>query len=253
MRKLIFSLLFAAPMLALAGGEPIKLEFYDGDISKIQETARTAGKLYFYHFDAEWCEPCTQMREKTFTDEMLASYVADNYIAVRMDIDNFDGFAVKERLKVQKMPAIIIFGQDGRELERREEMVDAESLLNLLKKWRSVREATPVTTAKPAATTKPAAAVSKATDTAKEDLTPAPAVGFAIQMLILSDREQALKTRDALRKTHPDQPVFILDVDGGNGKKTYRILLGDFPTKARAEQYRKSKAPKGIVKDLSTL
>ena len=250
MQKLLFSLfLFSFPLLAIAGGEPVMLEFYKGDLSKVQEVAKNSGKLYFYQFDAEWCTACRELREKTFADPVLVNYLADNYIAVNVDIDDLDGFAAKERLRVQKMPTIVIFGADGKMLDSLSDFSNAEKLLGTFKKWRT----NPTSTAESAApkqVRETSVPVAKSYDEAPPS---APVEGFAIQMLTLSTYEQAQRSREEMVKNHSDQPVFILESRDANGKKIFKILLGAFTSKDRAEQYRKSKAPKGFIKDLSTL
>ena len=246
MKAFLYSFLLSVPMLVFAVGEPVVLEYYKGDLSKIQETAASVGKLYFYQFDAEWCAPCRQLNEKAFADSTLVQFVNDNYLAARVNIDEFDGFAMKERMKVQKMPAIIVFGKDGKELERLADPMDAATLLAVLKKWRVTPEA------KAAATSK---AIEKVTPVGTADTDavkfPTASAGFAIQMVTISDPSQAARSREELTRLHPGQPVFIVETSDAAGKKLFKVLLGNFPSKGIAEQYRKSKAPKGFVKDLS--
>ena len=99
MRNTILSMLFIAPLFAWAG-DKTKVNFYKGDLMNIKETAKAEGKLYVYDFVASWCTPCKWMDETTYTDPTLAQYIAENYVLAKVDIDDFDGFALKEKHKV---------------------------------------------------------------------------------------------------------------------------------------------------------
>ncbi|MFZ4543753.1 MAG: thioredoxin fold domain-containing protein [Saprospiraceae bacterium] len=259
----MLSLLFCTPFLALAGGEASLVNFYKGDLSKVQETAVAQGKLYFYNFEASWCTPCHWMDEKTYTDPALAAYIADNYVAAKVDIDEFEGFALKEKYKVQKLPTIIVFSQDGKILVRFEESLSSAKFLSILKKYRTENNETTInagiTESKviAAKSTDKTAVVSKVKEgqSSKEAVEESPeaAGNFAIQLISLGQYENAVKTCEELKKSHENQPVVIRNDQDASGKKIYKIMVGAFKSRNEAEKYRQSKAAKGFVKDLSTL
>jgi thioredoxin 1 len=133
MRNLFLILLFILPVLANAT-DKTKVGFYKGDLMSIKETAKEEGKLYFYDFVASWCTPCRWMDETTYTDAALAKYISDNYVAAKVDIDDFDGFSLKEKYKVQVLPTIIVCNQEGKIIGRYEESMGASKMLEVLKK-----------------------------------------------------------------------------------------------------------------------
>lgn len=133
MRNMILTLLFCLPLIVWAG-EKSKVNFYSGDLMKVQTAAKSQGKLYFYDFVASWCTPCRWMEETTYTDPTLAQYISDNYVAAKVDIDDFDGFALKEKHQIKVLPTILVFNQEGKVVGRYEESMGPTKLLEILTK-----------------------------------------------------------------------------------------------------------------------
>jgi len=120
------------PMLANA--LPSKVIFYDGSLNSAKAAAANEGKLYFAKFSASWCAPCRLLEETTFADPTVVNYVSKNYIPVKVDIDNFDGIALKQRYNVQTIPTIIVFNSKGELLEKYDESLPTSKMLALLKR-----------------------------------------------------------------------------------------------------------------------
>lgn len=288
MRKLLISLLFLSPLLVWAG-DKTKVGFFKGDLMNIQETAKTEGKLYFYDFVASWCTPCKWMDETTYTDANLANYISANYVAAKVDIDDFDGFALKEKYKVQVLPTIIVFNQDGKVVGRYEESLSPTKLTEILKKHNTAINGAGKTKVKPAPSsptaisrpplgatiakvissvkptekasepTKPVTPVkeskivySPGTGLYKMDISRRPNSGFSVQIISLGQYDNVVKTYEELKKTHEKQSVLIY-IENIAGKTSYKIMVGEFKTKEDAEKYKKTKAPDGYIKDLSKL
>jgi thiol-disulfide isomerase/thioredoxin len=288
MRKLLISLLFLSPILVWAG-DKTKVGFFKGDLMNIQETAKSEGKLYFYDFVASWCTPCKWMDETTYTDANLANYISANYVAAKVDIDDFDGFALKEKYKVQLLPTIIVFNQEGKVVGRYEESLSPTKMAEILKKHNTAINGAGKMKVKPAPSsptaisrpplgatiakvissvkptekvtepTKPAAPAkenkivySPGTGLYKMDISRRPNTGFSVQIISLGQYDNVVKTYEELKKTHDKQSVLIY-IENIAGKTSYKIMVGEFKTKEDAEKYKKTKAPDGYIKDLSKL
>jgi thioredoxin 1 len=153
MRKLLLSSFLMLPFLIWATNST-KVNFYKGDLYAVKEMAKAEGKLYVYDFVASWCSPCKLMDETTYTDPTLSQYISENYVVAKVDIDDFDGFALKEKYKVTSLPTILIFNQEGKVVGRYEESMSATKMLDVLKKYntatnRPTRGATKPTGASP--------------------------------------------------------------------------------------------------------
>ena len=134
MKRLIF-LLLTLPLFLGSSSTSTKVNFYKGNLSKAKERAANEGKLYFVDFMARWCMPCRWMDETTFSDARVAKYIKDNYIAVKVDIDDFDGYAYKQMYDIKLLPSIMIFNAKGDIVAKYEESLPPSKLLDILAKY----------------------------------------------------------------------------------------------------------------------
>jgi len=123
-----------------------KVDFINGSLSLAIQKAGQEGKLLFVEFGAQWCMPCKFMDENTFRDGEVISYISDNYVPVKIDIDDFDGFAYKEKYKVEALPTFLIFNSEGKVIERYEQSMAPSNLLNILKQHNQDRHRRQIST-----------------------------------------------------------------------------------------------------------
>lgn len=130
MKKLIYTfLILILPLIAYN-----KVNFYKGSLNDVKIDAATQGKLYFVDFYASYCLPCKLMDQTTFMDEELGSYVAQNYIPLKLNIDAFDAYEIRADYEVQELPTIMIFSSSGILLDTYKGSLTATALRKLLKK-----------------------------------------------------------------------------------------------------------------------
>ena len=100
--------------------------------STAKQKAAREGKVLLVDFTATWCMPCRWMDETTFSDRQVLSYLRENYVSIKVDIDDFDGFALKQQYNVSTLPTMLFFSSDGRQVDRVEEGISAVEMLERL-------------------------------------------------------------------------------------------------------------------------
>ena len=109
-----------------------KIKFVDVKVEEALAKASKEGKLVFMDFYASWCTPCKWMEKTTFTDSRVTSKLNDNFIAVKVNIDDVEGFQMKNRYEVNFLPTILILNSNGKMVERIEQTMIADELVGIL-------------------------------------------------------------------------------------------------------------------------
>jgi thiol:disulfide interchange protein len=102
--------------LAISTHESIAIEWAsDWDSAFVK--ARSTEKPVMAVFYADWCIWCKRLDNTTLLDTGVASFVADNVVPVRLDIDAA-GKELSREFRVQGPPTIIVFSAQGTEIGR---------------------------------------------------------------------------------------------------------------------------------------
>ncbi len=121
--------------LSLSAALLADVSFINGDIKYAKERAAREGKLIFLDFSASYCTPCRMMEEYTFTDPSVSSYVKEHYIPVKIDIQSFDGYDLKNQFNVSLLPTIIVMNSKGVQVGRHEETFTASRFISVLQSY----------------------------------------------------------------------------------------------------------------------
>ncbi len=127
----IIFILFSANLLL--ANTTVKIAFIENDLEVAKQQARAEGKLIMVDFWADWCSPCKWMDEQTFNRPEVANYLNNNYISVRVNIDNLDGIALKTQYDIRFLPTIMILDGNGKVVRKYEESMAPSKLLKILK------------------------------------------------------------------------------------------------------------------------
>lgn len=130
MRSIIF-VLFLFPLILFAESSK-SVKFHQGSLTSAKEKAMNEGKLYFVDFVANYCYMCKMMDETTFRDERVVDYMEKNYVPVKINVDDFDGFVWKQKYQIKVLPTIMIFNSKGEIVARHEESLGGTRLLSIL-------------------------------------------------------------------------------------------------------------------------
>lgn len=101
-------------------------------LTTAKEIASAQGKYVFIDFYADWCVPCKWMDETTYTDQRVINTLKTQFIPVKINIDDFDGYTLKEEYNVKVLPTVIVLDPSGRVIKRFEESLSPSKLNDVL-------------------------------------------------------------------------------------------------------------------------
>lgn len=125
MKKLI--LLFCVIPITLSA----QIKFEEGTWEEAMSKSRMTGKLIFLDAYADWCEPCKEMEEYTFTDLEVANYYNTSFINVHMDMEDYPGVELAEEYSVGVFPSYLFINGNGEVVHRGCGAMDATQFLHL--------------------------------------------------------------------------------------------------------------------------
>jgi thioredoxin-related protein len=257
--------------LSLFSASPPSVVFLESSLAEARQQAASEGKLYFIHFAANWCMPCQWMEQHSFTDPVLAEYLQEHYLALRIDVDAAEGRVLQKQYAVKVLPTILAFSARGQLLGRHEGALAPEALLEHLQAYDRQANRSPLLAAQDQegllssprpilSLSRPALmpdvpsaqAPARATPTAARPA-PGPTAQFAsyrqptffsIQAGLFSSYENAVRESAKLEKRSGE--TAHLSPDNSAGQTVYRIYLGRFDSRERALSHLQQLEQRGV-------
>ncbi|MEZ4989791.1 MAG: thioredoxin family protein [Saprospiraceae bacterium] len=251
--------------------------FLEMDLDEVRNKAGEKGMLYFAYFSADWCAPCQWMEEQTFRDSRLNEYIRDNYLPLKVDIDQRSSRLLQEQYQVKLLPSILLFSAQGQLLTRIETALSASDLLDILQEYDQPGNrvggslSTAVSSTPVMDSPKPSIRVYRppletAIDSGSSSDTPLPppvminqpTASAQSKVPVFQSNRETLAPRsehayriqvgvynsyqEAVRQVSRlendfKEPVQLLAAKGNTGKQTYRIFIGLFAKKSAAEEF----------------
>ena len=109
--------------------------FLKDNLKLALKKANIEGKLIFVDFYAGYCTPCKIMDEHTFTQTEVANKLSASYIPLKVDIESFDGYDLKNQYQVTVLPTLLILDSKGKMIARYEESMGGAALIKILDKY----------------------------------------------------------------------------------------------------------------------
>lgn len=285
MRKIFFSLALIPFLVLISAFKPtstiVKFEANSWESSKSR--AITEGKLYFVDFDASYCATCRNMDESTYMDERLANYISKNVVALRVDVQDFDGVMWSQQYEVEALPTMLVFNEQGQLVKR---LVGYKSASDLIEEFSQLKTIAPTPAPKvntapapqPIAADQPMGKTNSSNNPTISNEQPADLTtadveksqtglglyeiavrkqesnGYGVQIGVFSSYETVFAQASKFKRKFSKKT--LIHVDEHNGSVVYKLLLGTFKSKRDAAYFRNDLRREnidGLIKDLSSM
>lgn len=89
---------------------------WGNDLNQAMEEAKKSNKTIFIDFYADWCSYCGEMDEETYTDPQVVGKLTQNYVLLKVDVD--ENPSLSSKYKAYSLPTIVIVDSSGNEIKR---------------------------------------------------------------------------------------------------------------------------------------
>lgn len=220
--------------------------------------AETHSMKYVLYFKADWCTPCKWMEETTFADKTVEAAMDNVFIMVPLDIDEFEGYALKEYFDVYSLPTFLVFNEKHELVNRREGSVSATGFMDMVANDQILSSKTN-TTHPPAVTlnakperqhTTNSIEVNQQKNLAENSVSVPDAVfsavtKYGVQLGAFSSYENAKAVQDRARQ-YTSEPVEISTLTNANNIIIYKVFAGKLDSSDQAKQLQRTLSNYGV-------
>lgn len=86
--------------------------------SPLLQEANRSGRRILVDLTASWCHACNVMEAETFQDSLVIHRIREEFIPVRIDVDEFPDLHLRFHQTFRGLPTILILAPDGRTLRQ---------------------------------------------------------------------------------------------------------------------------------------
>lgn len=240
----ILSLAIAVLMVGSlqAKNSPSAVNFFEGNYEQAKKRSSEEGKLFFVDFYADWCMPCKWMDQTTFNNKDIAEVLNNEYVALKVDIDEIEGFDLKKQYEIQFLPTMLIFNSKGELIERIEETMPPSTLFAILQKHNDPYNKSTQTYTFNTSPTQAKKIVQEDSEytldknaldayrRSNENRT------YRIQVGVYTDHENAFDVVNNLREEFIE-PIVVLN-DYKDNNVLYKVMMGEFDSQGEAESFK---------------
>lgn len=108
-----FSTTLFVLFLFVANGFSQGIHFYKGSWEDAKQLAKKEHKLIFVDAYAKWCGPCKRMARNVFTDATVGEYYNDNFINMKIDMEEGMGREFRQSYPVSAYPTLLYIDDKG--------------------------------------------------------------------------------------------------------------------------------------------
>lgn len=128
--SLIYS---CSPKVSSSSSSSDGIQFQNVSIVEAKKIAEKEGKLLFVDAHAVWCGPCKMLSKKTFPDKDLGAYFNENFVNVKVDVDQAEGREFASKYSISSIPVLLFLKPNGEIVKQEIGFLDAKQLLKVAK------------------------------------------------------------------------------------------------------------------------
>ncbi len=227
-------------------GKSTDSPFESISLTTAKEMAMTQNKYIFIDFYADWCVPCRWMDETTYSDQRILKALKTDFVSVKVNIDDFDGYSLKEEYKVKVLPTVIVLDNEGKVIRRFEESMSPSKMSDMLTQL-SGNEYKIINNENVAPSNSPNIApgsnfnteYDKLNDNRNDNSEAAVKTtkSYRVQVGVFTDYANTEKIVDEFNNKF-DEPTVILN-DYLNNRTVYKVIVGDYEDIAGAQRLKR--------------
>jgi thiol:disulfide interchange protein len=103
------------------------------DVDGALKRAQKEKKVLFIDFYTSWCTPCKMMEQGVFRDVLVADYMNQNCICIRVNAEKGNGPNMKIAYAVDAYPTMLFYSPSGDEVARKEGALGIEEFKKYMK------------------------------------------------------------------------------------------------------------------------
>ncbi len=101
-------------------------------LSDLIKTADLQGKNIILSFGAKWCLPCKQMKQNVYNNLEVNGAIHKDYLFQELDEKDLEAITLKNLYNVKVYPTTLIIDTNGNEINRYEEGLSKNRMINIL-------------------------------------------------------------------------------------------------------------------------
>lgn len=125
----VVALLISVNLLSAQG-----ISFFHGTWDEAIEEAQKTDKVIFVDAYAKWCGPCKAMARNVFTQKEVGEYFNDNFINIKMDMEEKEGISFGRKYPVSAYPTLFFISNEGELIKKSVGGKQVDGLIALAKK-----------------------------------------------------------------------------------------------------------------------
>lgn len=247
MKRVYYSLVILLSVLfsTITSATDITVNFASVNINEAKKKAGAEGKLLFIDFHAAWCSPCKWMDQTTFVDASVSKMLNEDFVAVKVDIDEISGFELKNLYDVKYLPTMLIFNSQGQLLDRVEETLTPRKLVALLSKhnapenkviFRHEFNTSPTMTDKATVVAESESMKQSGAEYTKYFYQPQTQSAYRVQVGVFERYQGASDMVNTLKQFFTE-PITVINEYKDN-KAVFKVRIGQFTSIAEAENFK---------------